>query len=144
MELKVIRKEFASDYCIGELLIDGKPFCHTIEDTDRGLTSDMSLDKIKDLKIAKETCIPYGRYRTILSYSVKLKRYLPLLLDVRGYRGIRFHRGSGANYSSGCICLGFGRKGNRLTGYKEAEKDFIAVLDKINKTEAIYTTIVKA
>ena len=51
MELKVIRKEFLPDRCLGELFINGKYFCNTLEDTDRGLNKDMSNNEIDDIKI---------------------------------------------------------------------------------------------
>lgn len=141
MELKLIREEKLKDRCLGKLYLNGRFFAYTCEDTDRGLTSEMSLDEIKDIKIAKNTCIPTGKYRIILSYSVKLKRYLPLILDVRGYRGIRIHKGSGPDFSSGCPLVGLDRKDIKLLKIKEAENNLIKILDSTNRTEAHYITI---
>lgn len=143
MELKIIRSEFQSDRTLGKLYIDDRLFCNTLEDTDRGLTRDTPRDVIKRTKIAKKTCIPYGRYRVILSYSTKLKRYLPLILDVPEYRGIRVHRGSGPEWSSGCPLVGLGRKGSKLTKIVEAEQQLIEILDTVNHSQAIYITIEK-
>jgi hypothetical protein len=42
MELKVKRKAKRETYVIGDLSIDEVFFSNTLEDTDRGLTSDMS------------------------------------------------------------------------------------------------------
>ena len=44
MELKLKRIFKGDTYTIGNLLIDGKYFCDTLEDTDRGLNSTMTLD----------------------------------------------------------------------------------------------------
>ena len=38
-------------YTIGKLYIDGKYFCDTIEDKDRGLTQNMPLSEIKKKKV---------------------------------------------------------------------------------------------
>lgn len=143
MEIKLVRSEFESDRCLGKMFINDEFFCHTLEDTDRGLTKDMKKEEIRRIKVAKNTCIPYGRYRVILSYSTKLKRYLPLILDVPEYRGIRIHKGSDIQWSSGCPLVGTGRKGNKLTGIKAAEEALISVLDSVNHTQAIYITIEK-
>jgi hypothetical protein len=143
MELTVIRKEFYDDRVVGELYTNDKFFSYTLEDTDRDLTNQDSVTKLKSTKIAKRTAIPYGRYRVILSYSIKLKRYLPLILDVPQWRGIRLHAGADPTYSSGCVLLGLERKGNSLYKIKAAEQALVKLLNSINMTEAIYITIKK-
>jgi hypothetical protein len=50
MLITVDRKYKKSDYTIGNLYIDGKWFCNTLEDADRGLDSSMSEDMIRTLK----------------------------------------------------------------------------------------------
>ena len=50
MELIVDRKWKKQSYTISNLTIDGKWFSNILEDTDRGLDSSMSLDKIRELK----------------------------------------------------------------------------------------------
>jgi len=141
MNLKIIRSEFLNDRTIGKLYINDKFFCHTLEDVDRDLTETTPKSIIKQTKVAKQTCIPYGSYRVILSYSTKLKRYLPLILDVPGWRGIRIHKGSSPEWSSGCPLVGLERKGNKLSDINEAEKQLIKILDAVNKIESIYITI---
>lgn len=143
MELKLVRSEFQSDRVFGKLYIDGEYFSLTCEDADRGLTKETPLSTIKRTKVAHKTCVPYGRYRIILSYSNKLKRYLPLLLDVPGWRGIRIHKGSGPEWSSGCPLVGFRREGDRLRQYTKAEEELIKRLDAVNHTDSIYITIEK-
>lgn len=141
MELKLIRSEFTSDRTFGKMYINDTFFSYTLEDTDRKLTKDTPLSKIKRIKVSKQTCIPSGRYRVILSYSTKLKRYLPLILDVPGWKGIRIHKGSGPEWSSGCPLVGFERKEDRLRKCEEAENELIKILDAVNHTESIYITI---
>ena len=43
MELKLKRAYKKKDYTIGKLYIDGAYYCDTLEDTDRGMRSDMPL-----------------------------------------------------------------------------------------------------
>jgi hypothetical protein len=47
MELKLRRIAKKNGYTIGKLSIDGKYFCDTLEDADRGLVSTMSIDILK-------------------------------------------------------------------------------------------------
>ena len=50
MELKLKRIFKGDTYTIGNLLIDGKYFCDTLEDTDRNLSSSMKLEDINNIK----------------------------------------------------------------------------------------------
>ena len=52
MKLKLERKYFKDTYTIGNLYVNGKYFCDTLEDKDRGLDDSMSLEDIKSM-IAK-------------------------------------------------------------------------------------------
>ena len=67
MELVLERKWKKDNYTIGRLSIDGGFFCNTLEDTDRGLTSEMTAEQIRKIKIQSKTAIPTGRYRITLS-----------------------------------------------------------------------------
>jgi hypothetical protein len=143
MELKVIRKTFTPLYTMGELYVNGQFFCYTMEDRDRDLSETDSKNKIKSVKVVKQTAIPYGEYRLILSYSKKLRRFLPLVLDVPGFQGIRLHKGSTQEWSSGCILLGMGKEQDKLTRIVEAETKLVALLKTTNETEASYIKIIK-
>ena len=50
MNILVKRIAKRPTYTIGKLYIDGKYFCDTIEDKDRGLTQNMPLSEIKKKK----------------------------------------------------------------------------------------------
>lgn len=50
---------------IGELSIDGKFQCYTLEDLER------------TIKIKSETAIPKGTYKVIINESVRMKKLLP-------------------------------------------------------------------
>ena len=49
--------------------------------------------------------IPCGTYPARVTWSPKFKRMLPLVLNVKGRSGIRFHRGTKPEHSRGCILV---------------------------------------
>lgn len=49
--------------------------------------------------------IPCGTYKVLLTISPRFKKYLPLLIDVPGFNGIRIHGGTRAEHTEGCICI---------------------------------------
>ena len=49
--------------------------------------------------------IPAGTYPIEVTWSPKFKRMLPIVLNVRGRSGIRFHRGTKPEHSRGCILV---------------------------------------
>lgn len=106
MELKLKRLHKNPTYTIGKLYVDGVYFCDTVEDTDRGMTQQMSNSYNEARKVYGKTAIPVGRYRVVLSYSNKFKKSLPLLNDVMCFSGVRIHSGNTAEDSLGCIIVG--------------------------------------
>lgn len=105
-----------SAYTIGKLFIDGNYICDTLEDVDRGLSSNMSEDEIKKIKIYGETAIPAGTYKVIMNvvsekfknrvWAKPYKGKLPRLVDVPGYEGVLIHVGNTAKDTLGCILVG--------------------------------------
>ena len=63
MEILVKRIAKKSKYTIGKMYIDGQYICDTLEDTDRGLNQNMSLEEIKNKKVYGETAVPTGTYK---------------------------------------------------------------------------------
>jgi hypothetical protein len=112
----------------GLLAVEGKFFCYTLEDKDRDLLQSMSLAQIKKLKVYGETCIPYGKYQVQVTMSPKFKRPLPLITPVKGFLGIRIHRGRIVEHSLGCVLVGFGTEDNQLFKTKEAEDALVKLL----------------
>ena len=51
MEIKIKRIARKATYTIGKMYIDGVYFCDTIEDCDRGLTSNMTENEVLSKKI---------------------------------------------------------------------------------------------
>lgn len=117
MEIVLNRKWKKSNYTIGMLSIDGKFFCNTLEDTDRGLKDTMDVSKIKAIKKSHITAIPTGTYQVTLNvvspkfgsrkfYKEVCNGKVPRLLNVKGFEGILIHSGNKAEDTDGCILVG--------------------------------------
>lgn len=106
IHIKVVRDTFTKNATLGKMYIDGQYFCETLEDVDRGLHQDLPTAENEKLKVYGETCIPYGKYKGLVSLSARLKRVLPLILDVEGFQGIRIHKGNTKKDTLGCIIMG--------------------------------------
>lgn len=116
MEIKVKRIARKEAYTIGKMYVDGAYVCDTLEDKDRGLTSNMSVAQICGVKIKGETAIPTGRYlvdmKTVSPKYSQRRQYdfcgarVPRLCNVPGYAGILIHIGNTAKDTEGCILVG--------------------------------------
>lgn len=156
MEIILNRKYKKDTYTIGEILINGKFVCSTIEDKDYGFNKTTPVETIKKTKAAHpaQVAIPAGRYEISTSYyrgmatkypwykSTSCKGNIPCLVNVPGYTGILIHCGTSAASSAGCIIVGYNTKKGQLTDSKKA---FMLVCDEIMKAksrgEKVYITI---
>lgn len=143
MELTLIRHNRCCGYTEGKLLINGLFFCDTLEDADLGLDSSMSLSDILHRKEPAHTAIPYGKYEVTLSESPRFGRVLPLLLNVKGYSGVRIHAGNTADDTQGCILVGRKDRDGHITKSREMENRLLAVLRKAGDTITIEITMSK-
>ena len=153
MKLHLKRIARRDTYTIGKLYIDGKYFCDTIEDKDRGLTQDMPLDEIKKIKVPNETAIPTGTYKVTLNVvSPKFSKYsaykyiggkLPRLLDVPGYSGVLIHIGNTAEHSSGCVLVGQNTQVGRITNSTATFKKLYEKLQEANKRGEVITITIE-
>lgn len=130
MRLTLKRIANRPTYCIGKLYINGKYFCDTLEDTDRGLDSTMTEEEIKKIKVKGETAIPTGIYKIILNYSPKFKKVMPLITNVKGYSGVRIHTGNSAKDTEGCLLVGKNTIVGRLT---ESRKMYDALFKRLQQ-----------
>lgn len=117
--LTLIRDVKGDKAIMGKLYLNGALVCYTLENASKA--------------------IPTGGYLVQNSKSPKFKRELPLLLNekVPAKRGIRIHVGNSAASSSGCVLVGMGRNGDRLTESTPAET-MVTMLCR-NVTELIIT-----
>jgi hypothetical protein len=108
MILTLIRTIENEEETIGEMYVDGKFECFTLEDT------------VRDSKIAGRTAIPYGTYNVTITYSPRFGRYLPLLHDVPNFTGIRIHAGNTHKDTEGCILVGTKKTKNSILESRKA------------------------
>ena len=152
MELELKRIARRDTYTIGRLYIDGKYFCDTIEDKDRGLRQDLPVSVNQARKVRGQTAIPTGRYRVTLGvkspkYSKKKQYaacngYVPKLINVPAFDGILIHIGNTAADSEGCILVGRNKKVGMVL---ESTNTFWQLYDRLQtadrKGETIYITV---
>jgi hypothetical protein len=130
MEITVLRKYFSEKSTIGELLIQNKRFCFTLEDRVR-----------EGPKVPKETAIPEGRYQVIIDFSNRFQRDMPHILDVPGFEGIRIHSGNTDKDTEGCLLLGLTRGVDFVGNSKTAFGMFFEFLKSALTRESVYVTI---
>lgn len=139
-------------YTIGKLFINGVYECDTLEDQDRGLTSQMSLEEIKAKKVYGVTAIPTGTYSinmTTVSPKFKdrawakpYKGILPRLENVKGYEGVLIHVGNKAEDTLGCILVGENKVKGRVINSTATFYELMTVLLKAQSAgEVIELTI---
>lgn len=140
MKLKLKRIFKGDKYTIGKLYIDGVYYCDTLEDTDRGLTSSMSEEEIKKLKVYSMTAIPTGIYKIEVTFSPRFKKKMPVLIGVKGFSGIRIHSGNDETHTSGCILCGFNKEKGKVINSKIVTSKVYALIENaINNNEVEIT-----
>lgn len=151
--MKIISKRIAKrdTYTISNMFIDDVKFCNVLEDTDRGLTSDMSLEEIKKIKVHGKTAIPTGTYKITLDVvSPKFSKYkqyefcqgkLPRLLDVPGFEGILIHIGNTETDTDGCLLVGDNNVVGKVTNSTVVFKELYSKMQEAvaNKEEITIT-----
>ena len=85
MYIRLIRNEAKGNAITGRLVIDGRWFCNTLE--------------------RKGVEIPALCYHVAVTQSPRFKRLLPIVQNVPQRSGIRIHRGSKPEHSSGCVLV---------------------------------------
>lgn len=101
MELILTRTEKRKTHTLGHLEAEGRTLCDTLEPTWRNIPPHGT-----DKKVPGHTAIPEGRYPVVITHSPKLDAWLPLLLHVPGFSGIRIHAGNSPIDTRGCILVG--------------------------------------
>jgi len=137
MRLKLIRKTFTETSTIGELFINDQFECFILEDKDRGITQSQPLEVVKENKKFGITAIPKGTYEIAITFSNRFKQYLPLLMNVPAFEGIRIHSGNTADHTEGCLLPGVTMSRDMVQQSKTAFKKLFTKLKAVEKTEKI-------
>ena len=85
MYIQLIRNQPKANAITGRLVINGRWFCNTLE------------------RVGYQ--IPALCYHVCVTQSPKFKRLLPIVQNVPQRSGIRFHRGTRPEHSTGCILV---------------------------------------
>ena len=143
MEVLIDRAWKKDGYTISRLYVDGELFgCNTLEDADRGLRQDMQLEEIKKKKVYGKTAIPRGSYECVYTYSNRFKKMLPLLLNVKGFEGIRIHSGNSAKDTEGCILVGLNLKKGMVLNSREWTSKLVSKMKEAwNRKERVIIVI---
>lgn len=134
MELKLNRIFLGSSATIGELLVNDKHFCDTLEDRVRP----------EGEKVYGKTAIPEGTYEVKLTYSPRFKKILPEILNVPNFSGIRIHTGNSSEDTEGCILVGTwdGEKEDWIRDSRIAFNELMSLLQSAeDKKESTTITI---
>jgi len=146
MRILLQRHALKAGYTIGRMEINGRYFCDTLEDTDRGLSKEMSEDEIAVLKVKGATAIPTGTYRIDMqTRSPRFGRVLPRLVSVKGYAGVLIHSGNTAADTEGCILVGENRERGKVLNSRATLEHLLVFLRAAQaEGEEIELTITRA
>ena len=110
-------------------------FCDTLEPTWRDY-------KHGGRKVRGCSAIPEGRYPVVITYSPKMKEWLPLLVNVPMFSGIRIHAGNTAKDTQGCILVGQNlKKGMVLNSRIWLKRLKDKIVEAKDKGEAVWITV---
>nr|DAV22890.1 MAG TPA: Protein of unknown function (DUF2778) [Caudoviricetes sp.] len=146
MQILIQRHALKAGYTIGRMEINGRYFCDTLEDTDRGLRESMTEDEIAALKVKGATAIPTGTYRIDMqTRSPRFGRVLPRLVSVKGYAGVLIHSGNTAADTEGCILVGENRERGKVLNSRATLEHLLVFLREAQaEGEEIELTITRA
>lgn len=129
-------------------------FCDTLEPTWRNLLGVKlppelvdaergRVSKKKANKVVGDTAIPEGSYPVVITKSPRFKKWLPLLLGVPQFSGIRIHAGNTKDDTQGCILVGKNTEKGRVN-FSQAW--LTRLIDRFvaarEKGEAVWMTII--
>jgi len=139
MIIHLIRNIFTEKSTGGRLLVDGEPYCHTLEDVSRG----------HGVKIKHETCIPSGLYHVGKRFSPGFGRNMLSIYNVMedavpviNLGGVRFtyvmtHGGNTATNTSGCPLVAFNRLDDDTIQGSAESKLFEHVSDALDRGDDV-------
>ena len=93
-------------------------------------------------KVKGRSAVPEGRYPLVVTRSPRFGRWLPLLVGVPQFEGVRIHAGNTPADTEGCILPGENRRRGMVLNSRAALSRIMALLDGRKPGEAAWLTIV--
>ncbi len=120
--------------------------CDTLEPPCLEMKTAMPMEAVlrskKKCERLKPFAIPEGRYAVVISYSPKFKQWLPILLGVPMFKGIRIHAGNTVEDTQGCILVGENKeKGKVINSRLWLNQLKVKIVKAKDKGEAVWITI---
>ena len=125
MNLFLRRYEYGPDATLGQLSVDGQPFCWTVEPP----------------ALVIHSHIPEGKYEVAITFSNRFQKVLPLLLNVPGREAIRIHSGNTAKDTEGCVIVGLRRKDNVVLDSRLALAELLVKIQEGIQLGKVWITI---
>ena len=113
MYIRLIRNKAKGNAITGRLVIDGRWFCNTLE------------------RVGYQ--IPALCYHVCVTQSPRFKRLLPIVQNVPQRSGIRIHRGSKPEHSSGCVLVVADNKDTIIQQPKQLNSTTLQSTPKIDR-----------
>jgi len=92
-------------------------------------------------KTKGKTAIPEGYYPVVVMMSPKFKRWLPLLVGVPHYDGVRIHSGNTAQDTQGCILVGRNTEVGRVNDSRRTLYRLMQVINHRDEGEPVFIEI---
>lgn len=138
MKLTLIRTVFTDASTTGILYVDGVKECFTLEDKVR----EVPLLPVFLWKKDGKTAIPKGTYKVVINMSPKYHKEMLMLLDVKGFSGVRIHSGNVAEDTDGCILVGTTVSKDRVNKSVDAMlRLYPKIKEALDKNEEVTITI---
>ncbi len=131
------------------------PFCDTLEPTWRNLLGVTLAPGEEDVRYSRQsgvraykkkgrTAIPEGSYRVLITKSPAMGgRWLPLVMSVPGFEGIRIHAGNTRADTRGCILVGQSLTPGSLTQSRQTLARLMSHISAcMARTEPVWLTVV--
>ena len=119
-------RTYEQDCTESDLYINGIQYCYVLEDVGRP----------HGVKIKRETCIPEGHYKAVITRSTRFKKDMILLYNTEKetgertverfgvyFTGIRVHGGNTIEHTAGCPLVGFKRAQGKV--YNSASDELL-------------------